>query len=260
MMSIASHDPSCRRISCIIPAYNEGPRIQAVLDVVVAHVLIDEIIVVDDGSTDDTAAFASGREKVVLIRLAENGGKTRALAAGLARASGTYLLLVDSDLLGLGTDELTALMQPVLDGGADVAISLRRNAPRIWHLIGIDYISGERMLQRGLIADRFGELDALPRFGFEVWLNRICINAAARVAVVGWGRVDSPMKSRKHGVLNGLVADFLMIADLLRTAGPLQLVRQIMHMRNLRVHEGTPRDRGLHPSPCGRRAGDEGLR
>lgn len=241
MSSLAPNDLSLRRISCVIPAYNEGPRIKAVLDVVVAHRLIDEIIVVDDGSTDDTAALASGREKVTLIRLSENGGKTRALAAGLARANGNYLLLVDSDLLGLGTDELTALMQPVLDGGADMGISLRRNAPRLWHLIGIDYISGERMLRRALIAGRLGELDALPRFGFEVWLNRICINAGARVAVVGWSRVDSPMKSRKYGVLNGMVADLRMIADLLRTAGPWQLTRQIWRMRYLRVCVGSAR-------------------
>jgi len=235
MNSTARSDLLDQSITCIIPAYNEGPRIKAVLDVVAAHPMIDEIIVVDDGSTDDTTAFASGREKVVLIRLLKNGGKTRALAAGLARARGTYLLLVDSDLIGLGADELTALMLPVLDGRADMAISLRRNAPRLWQLIGIDYISGERMLRRSLIADRLGELDALPRFGFEVWLNRICIDAAARLAVVKWGSVDSPLKSSKYGVLKGIVADLRMIADLLHTAGPLQLVRQIVRMRSLRV-------------------------
>lgn len=235
MILTAPNDQPVRRISCVIPAYNEGPRIKAVLDVVAAHPLIDEIIVVDDGSSDDTAAFASGREKVVLISLSKNGGKTRALAAGLARARGTYLLLVDSDLIGLGVAELTALILPVLDGRADMAISLRRNAPRLWHLIGIDYISGERMLRRGLIADRLAELDALPRFGFEVWLNRICIDATARLAVVEWGRVDSPMKSHKYGVLQGIVADLRMMSDLLRTAGPLRLVRQIVRMRNLRV-------------------------
>ncbi|MDR3369774.1 glycosyltransferase [Rhodoferax sp.] len=228
-------DPPVRRISCVIPAYNEGPRIKAVLDVVAAHPLIDEIIVVDDGSSDDTAAFITGREKVVLISLPKNGGKTRALAAGLAQAQGTYLLLVDSDLIGLGVAELTALILPVLEGRADMAISLRRNAPGLWHLIGIDYISGERMLRRSLIADRLAELDALPRFGFEVWLNRICIDAATRLAVVEWGHVDSPMKSRKYGALRGIVADLRMMADLLHSAGPWQLVRQIVRMRKLRV-------------------------
>lgn len=230
-----SCDPSARRISCVIPAYNEGPRIKGVLDVVAAHPLIDEIIVIDDGSTDDTAAFASGRDKVLLIRLAENGGKTRALAAGLARARGTYVLLVDADLIGLGVADLTALILPVLDGRADMAISLRRNAPGLWHLLGIDYISGERVLRRALIADRLGELDALPRFGFEVWLNRVCIDAAARLAIVQWSRVDSPLKSRKYGILPGIVADLRMMSDLLRSAGPWQLLRQIVRMRKLRV-------------------------
>jgi len=114
------------------------------------------------------------------------------------------------------------------------------NAPRLWHLIGIDYISGERMLRRSLIVDRFGELDALPRFGFEVWLNRICIEPAARLAVVEWGSVDSPLKSRKYGLLRGIVADLRMIADLLHTAGPLQLVLQIVRMRSLHVERTSP--------------------
>ena len=235
MTSTAQHHEPVRRLSCIVPAYNEGPRITAVLDVVAAHPLVDEIIVVDDGSSDDTAALALGREKVVLIRLAKNGGKTRALAAGLARARGTHLLLVDSDLIGLGSSELTALILPVFNGQAAMAISLRRNAPRLWHLVGIDYISGERVLRRSLIADRLAELDALPRFGFEVWLNRICIDAAARLAVVAWDSVDSPMKSHKYGALQGAVADLRMMSDLLRTAGPWQLVRQIVAMRKLRV-------------------------
>jgi hypothetical protein len=105
--------------------------------------------------------------------------------------------------------------------------------PPSW--LGLDYISGERMLRRGLIADLLAELDALPRFGFEVWLNRICIDAAARLAVVEWGRVDSPLKSHKYGALPGMVADLRMMSDLLHSAGPWQLVRQIVRMRRLRI-------------------------
>ncbi len=223
------------RLSCIIPAFDEGPRIGAVLDVVVGHPMIDEVIVIDDGSTDDTAEVVAGRADVRLVRLKVNVGKTRALAAGIAQAQGRWLLLVDSDLVGLGRDDLTALITPVLDDMADMSVSLRHNAPRLWHWIGLDYISGERVLRRDRIATRLSELHDLPRFGFEVWLNRICVETAARLAVVAWPGVDSPTKSRKFGLVRGTLADARMMLDLRRSAGALQLIRQIGQMRRLRT-------------------------
>lgn len=226
------------RLSCIIPAFNEGPRIGTVLDVVMAHPLIDEIIVVDDGSTDDTVACVTSRAGVELVRLAANGGKSRAVAAGLARARGSLLLLVDADLIGLGPEDLTSLILPVVDGYADVSISLRGNAPRLWQWIGLDYISGERMLRRELMAGRKHELDRLPRFGLEVWINEICIATLARISVVSWSGVESPLKSRKFGWLRGAIADVSMVADLVRSVGPTRLVRQIIVMRRLRVEPG----------------------
>jgi glycosyltransferase involved in cell wall biosynthesis len=224
------------RVSCIIPAYNEAPRISAVLDVVTAHPLIDEVIVIDDASADGTsAAVGLDRNKVTLIRHQVNAGKTRAVATGIAQARGRFLLLVDSDLLGLQAQALTDLILPVLDDRADLTISLRRNAPRLWHWIGIDYISGERMLRRSLIEADLAELAHLPRFGLEIWMNKILVRSAARLAVVPWNSVDSPLKSRKRGALRGAVADARMMSDLMRTAGPVQVVRQIARMRALRV-------------------------
>ena len=222
-------------VSCIVPAYNEGPRIAAVLTTLVAHPMIDEVIVVDDGSADDTATVAKAIAGVRLLRQSANGGKTRAVAAGIAAASHDHLLLIDADLLGLCADDLTRLIQPVLQGRADLAISLRRNAPRVWHWIGIDYISGERMLRRDLIAAQLTDLPDLPRFGFEVWMNRLCIAGNARIAVVGWPMVDSPIKARKFGWIAGLRADLAMVADLCRTVPPLTLLRQIAKMSHLRI-------------------------
>ena len=223
------------RVSCIVPAFNEGPRIGAVLAVVAAHPMIDQIIAVDDGSTDDTADIIARQGNVTLVRLTPNVGKTRAVAAGIARATGEHLLLIDSDLTGLDVDDLTALIRPVLEGRADMAISLRRNAPRLWHRIGVDYISGERMLRRSLIAERLDEVQDLPRFGFEVWLNGIFVEAGVGLAVVRWNSVDSPAKIRKHGLRAGMVADLRMLSDLVRGAGPLRLVRQILRMRAMRI-------------------------
>jgi len=123
-------------VSCIIPAYNEGPRIAQVLAVVRAQPLIDEVIVVDDASDDDTAAQVLAMADVTLIRQPRNGGKSRAVAAGLRAAKGRIILFLDADLTGLDAQALRALILPVVTGRADTTISLRGNAPWPWRLIG----------------------------------------------------------------------------------------------------------------------------
>ncbi|MCB1336140.1 MAG: glycosyltransferase family 2 protein [Maritimibacter sp.] len=229
------------RLSCIIPAYNEAPRIGAVIRAVLATPEIGEVIVVDDGSTDATASVVEGMAvgaggRLRLLRQAQNGGKTRAVASGVAVARGEHLMLIDSDLVGLSPAALSRLAAPVLDGRAGASISLRGNAPRSWRLIGLDYISGERVMARRLLADRLDALDRLPRFGLEVFMNGLWLDAGLKIAVVDWPEVASPMKAAKRGGwVAGLKADAAMIRDILRTIPPLTVLRQIQGMRARRV-------------------------
>jgi glycosyltransferase involved in cell wall biosynthesis len=237
MTQIVQPERNRPNVSCIIPAFNEGERIGAVISTVVAHPRVSQVIVVDDGSTDRTATVAQGFDGVIVLQLSRNSGKTRALAAGLARATGHYIMFIDADLVGLTAADLTELIEPVLSGDADMSMSLRHNAPWLWHRLGIDYISGERVIPANLIAKRLADLDELPRFGFEIWLNWICVAARGRIAVVRWDGVKSPIKSRKHGLLRGILGDVAMLFDLFRSASPPLLVRQIISMRRLRVGE-----------------------
>lgn len=222
-------------VSCIIPAYNEAARIAQVLAPVLGHPLIDEVIVIDDGSSDATSAVVAAIQGVRLITLAQNIGKTAALAQAIAQAKGPLLLLVDADLIGLSAEDLTALIRPVLTGQADLSISLRQNAPRIWRRIGLDYISGERVLKKSLIAPQLDALPRLPKFGFEVFLNSLAIGANQRLAVVAWPGVVSPLKASKYGVWTGLRGDVGMIRDMMRAVPALGLLRQIVALRRLRV-------------------------
>jgi glycosyltransferase involved in cell wall biosynthesis len=223
------------QVSCLIPAYNEASRIADVLACVRGHPLIGEVIVVDDASSDGTSAVVAAIGGAKLITLTQNGGKTAALAEGIAAARGEVLLLVDADLVGLSAQDLTALLEPVLQGRADVSISLRRNAPRLWQWIGLDYISGERALRRSLIAPELVRLRHLPKFGFEVFLNGLMVQNQARIAVVEWPGVISPLKGAKYGWAKGIRADFGMIRDMVRVHSLPRLLRQILRMRQLRV-------------------------
>ncbi len=217
-------------VSCIIAAWNEGPRIGAVLTALAAHPLLAEVIVVDDGSGDDTAAVAAGFAGVQVLRLPRNGGKSAAVLAGAALARQPLVLLLDADLSGLEAAAVTRLLAPVLAGSADVAISLRGNAPLAWRLIGLDYISGERVVPRAMLLQLAGQ--PLARFGIEVALNRIWLAERCRIAIVRWPQVRSPAKAAKQGLVAGIRADLRMLRDLCRTVAPLRLLQQIWQMRS----------------------------
>lgn len=222
-------------LTCVIPAYNEEARIGAVLQAVLGHPMIDDVLVVDDGSADGTSQVVRGYPAARLITLARNGGKTAALARGFAETTSDIILLIDADLSGLSPAHLTALITPVAEGRAAMSISLRDNAPWLWHGLGLDYISGERALRRDLLAGQDEALRRLPKFGFEVFLNGLVLKARAPLAVVRVPGVKSPLKSAKYGFWAGVRGDLLMLRDLMRAVPPLGLIAQIYQMRRLRV-------------------------
>jgi glycosyltransferase involved in cell wall biosynthesis len=91
------------KLSIVIPAYNEERFIGTLLDQIAAVDLaalgLDrEIIVVDDCSKDRTAAIVDAHAGVTLHRMKTNGGKGRAVRAGIERATGDYLIIQDADL------------------------------------------------------------------------------------------------------------------------------------------------------------------
>lgn len=221
-------------VTCLIPAWNEAARISAVLACVTRHPLIDQVLVVDDGSTDGTGAIATAAGAEVITQ-SPNAGKSAAVARGLASARGDLVLMLDADLIGITPEDVTALLMPVLSGRAEVSISLRGNAPLLWRAIGLDFISGERVMPRALLVPHLDQMTRLRRFGLEVFMNNLWLKKTRRLAVVRLNGVSSPAKATKQGVLRGAWADVAMMADIFGTLPPLQVLRQILRLRQSRV-------------------------
>ncbi len=230
----AATDPRVR-ISCIICAYNEAPRIAAVLAVACAHPLLDEVIVVDDGSSDGTADVVRQFPSARLISHEVNQGKSAAMATGIAAAQSELLMLLDADLKGLAPNHVTALAASVLSGKADVSLSLRQNSLTIFRAIGLDFVSGERVVRKELLSEALKEIHGLPRFGIEVFMNRLIIARRLRIAVTHWPYVTQSRKTEKLGYWKGMRAEWRMIADLLKVTYPLALFSQTLQLFALRV-------------------------
>ena len=233
-MTALSTSSNRHRVSCIICAFNEAPRIGAVLAVATVHPLLAEVIVVDDGSTDSTADIVRRFPSVRLITCAVNRGKSAAMAVGIAAAQNELLMLLDADLKGLASEHITALAAPVLNGTADVSLSLRQNSLLLFRAIGLDFVSGERVVRKELLSEALKEIHRLPRFGIEVFMNHLIIERRLSIAVTHWPKVTQARKTEKLGYWAGVRAEWRMIADLLRVAYPRVLIAQTYHLLRLR--------------------------
>lgn len=110
-------------VIALIPAHNEAERITATVTAALAVPGIDRVLVIDDASSDGTAALARDAEAEVLA-LKTNLGKGGALQAGLDSVAGDadIVLLLDGDL-GETAEQAGVLLGPVADGSADMTIA-----------------------------------------------------------------------------------------------------------------------------------------
>jgi glycosyltransferase involved in cell wall biosynthesis len=226
-----------KKISCIIPAYNEGARIGAVLSVVVPCIgkELFEVIVVDDGSRDSTKEAVKTFPEVRLIEHSVNGGKSKTVADGIAASTGDYIFLLDADLKFLSRQNITDLVRPIMENLAEVSISYRKNAWPLFPFKKIDYLSGERILPKTPLLPSLPAMSKLPSYGLEVFLNRIIIRNKMSISVVKWPLVENCFNQYKYGWAKGIVIIAGIWWNVLSTVSIFEMYSQNFKMRKLLV-------------------------
>jgi glycosyltransferase involved in cell wall biosynthesis len=114
------------KITAVIPAYNEASRIADTLNQ--AKPYVDEIIVVDDASTDNTADVAK-KHGAVVFTLSSNQGYIHAIKYGFSKANGDIIITLDADG-EFPTTVIPGLVQPIIDDRADMVQGHRNSVPR----------------------------------------------------------------------------------------------------------------------------------
>lgn len=217
-------------ISCIIPVYNEEKLIEDVLEVVTGHPLIKQIIVVNDGSTDNTSLVLKKYKNITTINHKKNLGKSLSVFDGLKAATGNVILFIDADLIGMTGENITSLIKPILDGNADATISLRKNALLYARIIGLDFLSGERAIKKEILAD-YEDLASIPGWCIEsAYLNKKIIESKLRFKVIHWENVISPFPSKKFGRIKGNIRCLKMSSEIVRYNGLFYSFYQILKM------------------------------
>ena len=124
-----------KNVSVVIPAFNEEQSIKHVIDTVKQVKAITQIIVVDDGSNDDTYNIVSKIKDVTLLKHSRNKGKGSAMKTGLNKVTNDIVLFLDADLSEIHKTQVEAIINPILKGEADITkTKFKREAGRVTEL------------------------------------------------------------------------------------------------------------------------------
>ena len=135
LVGVKANTKDFHQVSVVIPAFNEEKTIEHVINTVKQVSEIVQIIVVDDGSTDNTAGVVSNISDVSLISHSSNKGKGSAMKTGLKKVTGDIVLFLDADLSEINSKQIKAIIQPILDNQADITkTKFKREAGRVTEL------------------------------------------------------------------------------------------------------------------------------
>ena len=225
-------------ISAIIPFYNEGIRIYAVLTAVTKVPSIKHVICVDDGSTDDAwKRIKTEFPHVTLIRLNQNIGKAQAIIEGLRHVYYQNTLLIDGDLIRLKAHELNKACKTFISHPSLDMLILKAHGEQRYALV--DTLFRNYIIQSGNRILRTKDLQTIEKRGLTGYQLEVAINVymMKHHKIVGWMPVSALNlhKTHKYSFWKGWKEDLKMDKEIMRYTGLARRIIQILFFCSTRI-------------------------
>jgi len=197
------------RCIVVIPAFNEEKTVGKVVFAAKQCALVAEVVVVSDGSKDQTASIAA-QAGATVIDLPANRGKGGAMQAGVAAVVGDIYLFLDADLVGLTARHVCQMLEPIVEGRCEATLGLfgkGRLATDLAQKIA-PFLSGQRAVTSRILSQ-------IPDYtssgwGVEMVFTKQLQLMGVPVAEVVLDGLTQVMKEEKSGLFVGAISRLRM--------------------------------------------------
>jgi glycosyltransferase involved in cell wall biosynthesis len=224
-------------VDCIIPARDEALTVADNVAAARGCRFVREVIVVDDGSSDDTADLARAAGAKVITRDDSEGSKAHAMDEGVRASDAAAILFVDADCTGLTSAHLDAICQPFLAGTCQMSLGMF-DYGRLWNSLvpRVHPLTGERIVPRWV-------WDAIPPhkldgYTIEARLNEVISERRLKTTARTMRGVFHRTKRVKLGRWEGVLRTIDMYRDIISMMWPIGDIRwrtYFFYLRGLTV-------------------------
>ena len=223
------------KVSAIVPVFNEEKRVRKVITTLLKSNLIDEVICINDGSSDKSLKILKKfGKKIKLINFKTNKGKGTAVAEGIKEARGDFLFFCDSDLINFTSEHIEKMLSPILKGEVRVvfAIPTKDKTGKYWrHEV---FLAGERIYPRDALLPHVSKLSRTKGAGgSEVYLNTLFRRKEIKIVpLIG---LKKPFKGSKWSSSLALKQGLLSVIGVLQESGRIEInsIRDLKQLENL---------------------------
>lgn len=223
-------------VTAIVPIYNEADRIGAVLDVLSTYAGFLEVLVIDDGSTDESESIVKQYTHVTYHRQSKNEGKAKAMDIGVKLSKSDIVFFCDGDINGLTHHMLDEILTPVINGQVDMFIAMRNHKIFFLHTLVplVPLLGGERALTKELWITVPSEYK--QKFRIEAGLNFYAKYYGKGFDMKLFRGLTQTIKEKKYGFWSGLKKRLSMTWDVSIATINLQFIdvpKDVIYFRRL---------------------------